>query len=90
MTSDRPDRRGRPDLEETDNIKEKILAILQETRVAHPGRIRTIYSQNHERVLSRATVRKYLDRLKEEGKIREEVITEGKTGRTISIVKINY
>lgn len=87
------DESGRPDLEEVEMIKGRLIQIIEEVKVSHPERIRRIYNQKFRNGTSRKiawiTIRKYLDQLKVEGKIREEIITKGKR-RTISFIRANY
>ena len=85
------DGRGRPDLEVVESIKQKIITLIEEMSVTHPERLRKAYNERYrqDKRIGWMTVRKYLDQLKNEGKIIEQVITQGKR-RTISIIKTNF
>lgn len=85
--------RGRPDLENIETIKERLIQLIEQVRVCHPERLRKAYNKQYrnqtKQKISWATIRKYLDSLKSEGKIHEEVITKGKR-RTISFIRVNF
>ena len=82
--------KGRPSLEETKKIKEKILEIVEKAQVAHPERIRRDFSKfNDGKLVSWATVRKYLDELSAEGKLREQIITKG-ARRKLSVFRVIF
>lgn len=85
--------RGRPDLEDVETIKERLIQLIEALKVAHPERVRKAYNQQYRNQaklkISWATIRKYIDELKNEGKIREEVLTKGKR-RTISFIRTNF
>jgi len=83
--------RGRPSMEQVESVKQKIIGLIEEMRVVHPERLRKAYIARYrqDNPISWHTIRKYLDQLKDEGKIREEVITKGKR-RTISLVRANF
>ena len=85
------DERGRPDLQAVETIKQRIVELVEEIVVTHPERLRNAYNGKYrqDRKLAWITLRKYLDQLKNEGKIREEIITEGKR-RTISLIRTNF
>ena len=82
--------KGRPSLDEKEDIRRRFVSIIEEVKVAHPERVRKIYIQKFNKLLSRATVIKYLDLLLKEGKVRQNIITEGIGGRTISVFRVNY
>ena len=75
-------------MEEIDGIKNKLIGIIGEVQTAHPERIRQKYKEKYSKLLSWRTIRKYLDELLAEQKIREQVILEGKR-RTISVFRAN-
>ena len=83
--------RGRPNLEAVESVKQKIVSLIEGVSVTHPERLRKAYNEQYRqgRKISWITLRKYLDQLKNEGKIREEVITQGKR-RTISVIRSNF
>jgi len=85
------DNRGRPNLEAVESIKQKIVGLIEQMTITHPERLRKAYNEHYRQGngLSWATLRKYLDQLKAEGKIREEVITQGKR-KTISVIRSNF
>ena len=80
--------RGRPSMEEMDGIKNRFIGIIKDVQVVHPESIRRLYSEKYSKMLTWRTVRKYLDQLLSEQKIREHVILEGKR-RTISVFRVN-
>ena len=83
--------RGRPCLEQVESVKQKIISLIEEMSVTHLERLRKVYNERYRqgKKISWITLRKYLDKLKNEGKIREEVITQGKR-RTISVIRCNF
>ncbi|OGR74279.1 MAG: hypothetical protein A2089_03825 [Elusimicrobia bacterium GWD2_63_28] len=87
----RLDERGRPGLDQLEGIKERIIGLIEELGMAHPARLRKAYNEHYRQgqKISWITMRRYLDQLKAEGKIREEVITSGKK-RTISVIRANF
>jgi len=75
---------GRP----TDNdITEKIYDIIRDCKGTYPNRIKKDYFERYERKLSWGTVRNHLDILIKQGRIDEEIITEG-TRRTLTLYRI--
>jgi len=84
------DKGGRPHLEATEGIKEKILEIIRENIVCYPTQIRMLYGKKHREgnLPSWSTIRKYLDQLKVEKQIIETILHKGKT-RTTSQVKVS-
>lgn len=84
------DKGGRPHLEATEGIKEKILEIIRENIVCYPTQIRILYGAKHRggSLPSWSTIRKYLDQLKAEQQVTETVLHKGKT-RTTSQVKVS-
>ena len=84
---------GRPGLEEVEPIKQRLIQLISFLKIAHPERIRKAYNQEFRneplRKISWISIRKYLNELKNEGKIKEEVLTQGKR-RTISFIKLNF
>ncbi|KKW22070.1 MAG: hypothetical protein UY62_C0012G0006 [Parcubacteria group bacterium GW2011_GWF2_50_9] len=84
------DKGGRPRLEVTEGIKEKILTIIRENIVCYPTQIRVLYGQKYREgnLPSWSTIRKYLDQLKAEKQIIETILHKGKA-RTTSQVKVS-
>ncbi|OGR46959.1 MAG: hypothetical protein A2X34_09705 [Elusimicrobia bacterium GWC2_51_8] len=87
----RLDERGRPGLEQLEAIKQRILGLIEEMKVAHPERLRKAYNEHYRQgqKIAWITMRKYLNQLKNESKIREEIISKGKK-RTISLIRANF
>lgn len=83
------DKPGKPSLQETKGIKQKMINIIREKQVINPEGIRKIYTEryNEGKKVSWLTIRRYLNILKEESKIDEKVITQG-TRRKISLIRI--
>ena len=83
---------GRPGLEDFEPIKQRLIQLIEFLKIAHPERIRKAYNQQYRneplRKISWISIRKYLNELKNEGKIKEEILTRGKK-RTISFIKLN-
>ncbi|OGS36440.1 MAG: hypothetical protein A2293_06590 [Elusimicrobia bacterium RIFOXYB2_FULL_49_7] len=82
---------GRPGLDQLEPVKQRILGLIEEMKVAHPERLRKAYNEHYRegQKIAWITLRKYLDQLKNEGKIREEILSKGKK-RTISLIRANF
>ncbi|MFH1230935.1 MAG: hypothetical protein V1709_05500 [Planctomycetota bacterium] len=83
---------GRPGLEDIEAVKQRLIQLIAFLKISHPERIRKAYNQQYRseplRKISWISIRKYLNELKNEGKIKEEILTQGKK-RTLSFIKLN-
>lgn len=83
---------GGPDLEDIEAVKQRLIQLIAFLKIAHPERIRKAYNQQYRnepmRKISWITIRKYLNELKNEGRIKEEIMTRGKR-RTISFITLS-
>lgn len=84
------DKGGRPPLEATEPVKNRICEIIKENIVCYPGQIMALYNQKYRkgRLISWEAIRKYLDQLKAEGRVIETVLHEG-LKRTTSQIKVS-
>ena len=85
----RHEKPGRPNLEESENVKTRLLNLIVELKISHPDQIKNVYNERYRKdarsKVTWRTIRKYLDDLLKECKIKQQIITKG-DHRTISFI----
>lgn len=84
--------RGRPELKAIEPVKERILCLVEEMKVTHLQRLKKAYNdkfRGDNRKISWSTLKKYMDELKSEGNIRDELLTQGKR-KTMYLYRTNF
>ena len=78
------DKGGRPFLAEKEPIKDRIVELLSKLEVANPERVRKEYNESFRKdkpKLSWITLRRYLDKLIRENRIKENIMAQSEHGR---------
>lgn len=85
LASDFYRQRGRPPKKE---VKERLMRILKEEKLGTTHRLGKIYQEWYSEKLSWNTVKKYLTKLFEEGKVAKQVSISHSNGNQVVVYKI--
>ncbi|MCF7875617.1 hypothetical protein K9M06_01045 [Candidatus Bipolaricaulota bacterium] len=78
-------KRGRPPKEE---VKERLVAILEEKQLGTTNRLGKLYRERYGEELSWNTVKKYVTKLLEEGKVAKQVSISHSNGDQVVVYKL--